>query len=394
MWFLTSLLWNWREECQKFCPKRKLTIHHGPRRVRDPETLGKEELIITSFGTLRRDIDWLYDIAFQVVVIDEAQAIKNHASQTSRAACELWSDHRLALTGTPIENRVSELWSIFQFLAPGYLGDESEVKTISTPGSAEYQAVKEMVGPFLKRRLKKQVEKDLPEKQEITVMLPLLDEQKALYDTVLRDSRETLQRADQKTMSILTKLLRLRQICCHPGLVDDVNIGLGSNKFNFLIQSLGDVMTAGHGALVFSQFTQLLQLLKFQLEENAIPFLYLDGRSKDRQSLVTRFQAGEAPVFLISLKAGGTGLNLTRASYVYHLDPWWNPMVEAQATDRSHRIGQTRKVISYKLISEATVEEKILKMQFGKKVLAEGLWEDAESPASKLDRDTLLGLLD
>jgi len=389
-----SLLENWREECRRFCPRREPILHHGPRRDKDSAQLGKRDLVITTYGTLRQDVDLFYDVSFQVAVLDEAQAIKNATSQVSGAVAELWCDHRLCLTGTPVENRLTELWSIFRFLAPGYLGEEEEVKAITIPGTPGFEALKLKVAPFLLRRLKSQVEPDLPEKQEITVQLPMEEGQAALYEHVQRETRGLL--GDQEKtnpISILTVLLRLRQVCCHPGLVDEGRVRGESNKFKFLFESLAEVVNSGHSVLIFSQFTKLLGLLRFALEEADYNYLYLDGKTRKRADLVRRFQAGEAPIFLISLKAGGTGLNLTRASYVYHLDPWWNPMVEAQATDRAHRIGQKRGVISYKLISQGTIEEKILKLQAGKRFLAEGLWEDAEVLAKQLDRDTLLGLL-
>jgi len=388
-----SLLGNWREECRRFCPGRQPLIHHGPNRTRELSALASAELIITSYGTLRRDIDLFYDLELDVVVLDEAQAIKNAASQTARAVAELWCAHRLALTGTPIENRLTELWAIFRFLAPGYLGEEGEMKEVTVPGTARFEALRAKVAPFMKRRLKTEVAADLPEKQEIRVELPMSDRQAALYDTFLSEAREDLSRLEKggNTMSILTKLLRLRQICCHPGLVDEGLQRTSSNKLEHLLESLDEVTAAGHAALVFSQFTKLLGIVRYALEEAGVPFLYLDGATRDRDAVVAAFQAGDAPVFLISLKAGGTGLNLTRASYVYHLDPWWNPMVEAQATDRAHRIGQTRTVISYKLISEGTIEERILRLQAGKRRLAEGLW--AENGGQGLDRETLLELL-
>ncbi len=385
----TSLLQNWARECETFSPHRKVTIHHGPGRTKDAEGLGKADLVITSYGVVRSDLELLYDVEFQVAALDEAQAIKNPSSQTARAVCELWCEHRLALTGTPVENRLLELWSIFQFLAPGYLGDEEQWRALSIPGSATFQAIKAQTGPFMKRRLKTEVEPDLPARQEITVSLPMQRSQMDLYTTYLRGARAEAQ--SDNALSILTKLLRLRQICCHPGLVDDLRIGEDSNKLAFLMEQLEEVTAEGHAALVFSQFTSLLQRVRFELEEKDMPCFYLDGKTRNRSELVDRFQNGERPVFLISLKAGGTGLTLTKASYVYHLDPWWNPMVEAQATDRAHRIGQTQKVFSYKLVSEGTVEEKILKLQARKKLLARGLWD--EEVLEKLDRDTLLELL-
>jgi len=384
-----SLLHNWRAESKKFSPNRRVVVHHGPKRARAAEALQQADLVVTSYGSLRRDIDWLYDVEFQVVVLDEAQAVKNAASQAARAVGELWSQGRVALTGTPVENRLTELWSIFQFLAPGYLGDEDDVRAIGPPGAPGFQALKAKTAPFLLRRRKSEVEPDLPQKQEITVSLPMSEGQAELYADTLRAVRRDVDgRSD--AVSILAKLTRLRQICCHPGLVNEGLMAAESNKFTYLLEKLEEIAAAGHAALVFSQFTSLLKLLRFQLEKRELDFLYLDGQTRNRHELVTRFQAGAAPLFLISLKAGGTGLNLTRASYVFHLDPWWNPMVEAQATDRAHRIGQTQRVLSYKLISEETVEARILKLQAGKRRLAEGLF--AEEPGA-LDREALLALL-
>lgn len=390
----TSLLANWREEAARFCPNREVTTHHGPKRTKEAEDLAKADLVLTSYGTMLRDIDMLYDVCFDVVVLDEAQAIKNANSRTAKAAGELWCNHRVALTGTPVENRMTELWSIFQFLAPDYLGEEDEVKIVTTPGTAAYEALKSKAGPFLLRRKKEEVADELPAKVVNTILLPMEEHQASVYQQYRDRSMKVLREDGKKTtLSILTQLLRLRQACCHPGLLEDALVRAPSNKVNYLVEQLQQIISENHGALVFSQFTKLLALVRYALEEAEIPYLYLDGRSKDRQDLVHRFQEGEAPVFLISLKAGGVGLNLTRASYVYHLDPWWNPAVEAQATDRAHRIGQKKKVFSYKLISSGTVEERILRLQAGKRFLSEGLWEDADKLMANLDRDTLMGLL-
>ncbi len=390
----TSLLSNWRQEAMKFCEHRTVFVHHGAKRSKSAEILAGGDLVITSYGTLLRDQDLFYDVQFQVVVLDEAQAVKNASSRTAQAVAELWCDHRMALTGTPIENRLTELWAIFQFLAPGYLGSEEEVKLIGMPGSAPYEALRAKVRPFMLRRKKEEVASELPPKQEITVVLPMEEAQEQLYQRVLRHARSEL--TDPRgsgTISILTRLLRLRQAACHPGLLDEALVRAPSNKISYLVDQLQEITASGHAALVFSQFTQLLALVRFALEEADMAYLYLDGRTRNRQEVVDRFQGGEAPVFLISLKAGGVGLNLTRASYVYHLDPWWNPAVEAQATDRAHRIGQTRHVFSYKLISKDSVEERILNMQAGKRVLSEGMWQDAERLIAQLDHDALMSLL-
>ena len=388
-----SLLENWAESCETFCAHRKVTIHHGPSRAAQQERLAKKDLVVTTYGTVLRDADLLYEVAFQVVVLDEAQAIKNPQAQTSQAVFDLWADFRIALTGTPVENRLLELWSIFEFLAPGYLGEQDDIKHLPGPGTPAFEAFRKKAKPFLLRRLKGEVAKELPPKQELVLRVPLTDAQKQAYRRVLRGAQEEIKAAKPTTMSILTKLLRLRQICCHLGLVDDASVRAPSAKFEVLLDHLEEIITSGHSVLIFSQFTQLLGLLKFELEERDWKYLYLDGQTKERQKLVHQFQDGAAPLFLISLKAGGTGLNLTRAEYVFHLDPWWNPMVMAQATDRAHRIGQTQTVFSYKIIAADSIEENILKLQASKKVLAEGVWQDPESLWESLDTETLLGLL-
>lgn len=389
-----SVLSNWARECDRFTPQRRVTRHHGPSRSKSSDQLQQADLLLTTYGTLRADLDLLEHVSFQTIVLDEAQAIKNPHAQTARAVRRLKSNHRVALTGTPIENTLLELWSIFEFLAPSYLGDEETVKHIHDVASVGYRAVKAKIQPFLLRRLKSQVEKDLPEKQEIVVHLPLEPQQAALYESIRRDAHQWLQTQtpSRNTFNILTKLLRLRQVCCHPGLVDEAWVNRPSSKLTFIVQRLADLAASGHHALVFSQFTQLLKLLRFELEARDLEFLYLDGATENRMDLVDRFQTGSVPVFLISLKAGGTGLNLTRAAYVFHLDPWWNPMVERQATDRTHRIGQSKRVLSYKLITEGTVEEKILALQKSKQDLAEGMFASENSFINGLSQDQLLEL--
>ena len=391
-----TLLSNWSSEALRFTPKRKLTLYHGINRSRTAEELQKADLVLTTYGTVLRDEELLYDVHFDTVVLDEAQAVKNPDAKTTQAIGQLWSDTRLALTGTPIENHLGELWSIFQFLTPDLLGERKMFQGIIPPASPFFQAVRKKITPLTLRRIKNQVELDLPEKQEITIKIPLSKDQKKLYHAYLASSQQKISQHETTNVpSLLTLLLRLRQICCHPGLVSECHLSAKSCKFDFLLGGLQDIHHEGHAALVFSQFTQLLQLFKYDLEEKGIPFLYLDGKTRNRQDLVDRFQKGEGTVFLISLKAGGTGLNLTRASYVYHLDPWWNPMVEAQATDRTHRIGQNRKVLSYKLITEGTIEEAIQSLQQKKKELAESLWDDSgQTLPTGLNQKELLDLIE
>lgn len=372
-----SLLFNWQSECQRFTPQRRLTIHHGPGRDRDPEGLRRADLVLTTYGVVRADMDLLKLVPFPVVVLDEAQNIKNRDSQTSRAVCALEASHRVALTGTPVENRISELGSIFHFLAPGFLAPDPELRRINFPGSAGFRALRTKIRPFMLRRTKVEVEPDLPPRQEMVMRIPLEATQEKLYRAILNDARQHLEEElrQRKTLSVLTRLLRLRQVCCHPGLLDDALVNDASAKFEALLERLEVVVQRGQAALVFSQFTQLLGLLRLELESRDMDYLYLDGRTPHRGDVVRRFQQGQAPLFLISLKAGGTGLNLTRASYVFHLDPWWNPAVERQASDRAHRIGQTQPVVIYKLIAADTVEERLLDLQQQKTNLADGIWD-------------------
>lgn len=389
-----SLLHNWQQECLRFTPDRTLKVHHGNKRDREPESLQTADLVCTTYGTVRADIDLFADVHFQVVVLDEAQAIKNPDSQTSLAVRELWADQRVALSGTPIENRLDELWSLFEFFAPGYLGERDQLKHIHYAQSFHYRLIRDLVSPFMLRRLKSDVVPELPEREDILVRMALSDAQQSVYDKTLRGARrelgQDLKRA--KPIHVLTQLLRLRQVCCHPGLVDEAWVRAESSKFSFLIERLEAVVAAGHAALIFSQFTQLLKLLAFELEERDLGYHYLDGSTSNRQTVVDAFQDGGQPLFLISLKAGGLGLNLTRASYVFILDPWWNPMVERQATDRAHRIGQTQPVTTYRLVAKATVEERILDLQSRKSDLADALWDESGSLLSTLSDSDLQSL--
>ncbi len=381
-----SLLENWCDEIARFTPHRLHHIHHGSQRRREAAAFQAQEIVITTYGTLRADIDLFADIHFSVVVLDEAQMIKNPDSQVSQAARELWADQRVALSGTPIENRLDELWSLFDFFAPGYLGEREPLRRINHTQSFKYKLVRDLTAPFILRRLKKDVAPELPEKQEMLIKLPLSGEQALRYQKAKLSARSLLDQdgRKRKPLEVLTQLLRLRQICCHSGLVDDTAINESSSKFDYVLQHLADIVERGHATLIFSQFTQLLKLLAFDLEEQGYDYLYLDGATRNRADVVKRFQQGEAPIFLISLKAGGVGLNLTRASYVFIMDPWWNPMVERQAVDRAHRIGQTQTVFNYRLVTQGTVEERIVELQRHKSELADQLWEASGSAISQL----------
>jgi SNF2 family DNA or RNA helicase len=342
----------------------------------------KADVILTTYGTIRRDILQLKEVKFDYVVLDEAQAIKNPGSQVAKACRLLQGRHRLALSGTPIENRLGDLWSIFEFLNPGMLGRANAFRVqTSEIGDDESRALlSRALKPFILRRTKREVAKELPDKIEQTIVCQLGKEQSQLYSDLRDHYRGTLlgmvkkQGMAKTKIHVLEALLRLRQAACHPGLLDPARKEDSSAKLDALLLHLNELLAEGHKALVFSQFTSMLAIVREHLDRKGIVYEYLDGQTRDRKSRVERFQTDpECGVFLISLKAGGLGLNLTAADYVFLLDPWWNPAVEMQAIDRAHRIGQTRQVFAYRLICHNTVEEKIAELQGRKKELADAI---------------------
>ena len=385
----TSVLPNWDREAQKFVPSLKRLIIYGTRREGMFKQIAGSHLIITTYALLRRDLEELEKYDFNTVILDEAQNIKNPNTITARAVRHIRARMRLCLSGTPIENNLFELWSLFEFLMPGFLGSQHAfqrgiVKPIKDGDAETLDYLRTRVRPFILRRTKAEVAKDLPPKVESVTCCALEDAQAELYAALARKLRaQVLADVDQKglaksQMSILDALLKLRQICCHPRLLKldmpGFSNNLPSGKFDAFKDMVMEIVEGGHKVLVFSQFVQMLHIIRQWLQASAIPFCYLDGASKDRFEQVDMFNnSPDIPIFLISLKAGGTGLNLTSADYVIHYDPWWNPAVESQATDRTHRIGQTRQVFSYKLICQNTVEEKILKLQEAKRGVAEAI---------------------
>jgi len=399
----SSLVHNWVAEAEKFTPELKAVAIEGPDREKTLTEHHDADLFVTSYALLRRDEAIWSAREFDVVILDEAQHIKNPEAQVSQAAHRLRGTHRFALTGTPVENSVQDLWSIARFALPGYLGNrerfaERFVKPLSAndPPAAVRERLSRRLRPVVLRRLKSEVARDLPEKIEQVVYCELKPKQREVYSKLLRESKASLLEAGggRKRMLALTALLRLRQTCCDlrllglQGLEEDE----ASVKAEVLGELLDEAVEGGHRVLVFSQFVGMLQLLVGELATKRIDFCYLDGSTKDRASVVRRFQSGAAPVFLISLKAGGVGLNLTAADTVIHVDPWWNPAVEAQATDRAHRIGQGRVVTSYKLITRDTVEEKILSLQNRKRDLTESLL--AEAGDAHLSEGELMSLFE
>ena len=350
--------------------------------ARDVASFADYDLVLVTYGTLRRDAPLLAETEFDYVILDEAQAIKNSTTETAKASRLLRAKYRLAMSGTPVENRIAELWSLFEFLNPGMLGAARVFKTLGSgeEGESGRTLIARAVRPFILRRTKEEVAPELPEKLEQTIYVELEPKERKRYDE-LRDHYRAalLGRIDQdgiakSKIQILEALLRLRQAACHSGLLDESRAAESSSKFDLLVPQLAEIVAEGHKALVFSQFTSLLALLKPQLDREKIVYEYLDGQTRDREERVTRFQTDPGcGVFLISLKAGGLGLNLTAADYVYLLDPWWNPAVEAQATDRAHRIGQDKTVFVYKMIASGTVEEKMIELQAKKRALYEGV---------------------
>jgi superfamily II DNA or RNA helicase len=396
-----SLVHNWQVEAARFTPELVVLEHRGPKRATEAAELVSADLIVTTYGTLRRDVLLLKDIAFAVVILDEAQAIKNAGTESAKAARLLDGELRLALSGTPVENRLSELWSLFSFLEPGLLGLSTSFSKVAQrlrSGDAAVEELSRILRPLLLRRTKSQVASDLPPRVEQVLRCELEGEARERYDELREHYRQALLASKGglgSRVKILEGLLRLRQAACHPGLIDKERAHeLPSAKLDLLEDRLEAAIGEGHKALVFSQFTQLLGLLRARLDARGVVYEYLDGRTRKRAERVDRFQSDpDCPLFLISLKAGGFGLNLTAADYVFLLDPWWNPAVENQAIDRTHRIGQTRPVMAYRLIAEDTVEDKVLELQQRKAALAEAIFSGAANVLSELTRDDLEHLL-
>jgi non-specific serine/threonine protein kinase len=380
-----SLIANWERETERFTPGLSILEFVGNSRKKDAAVFSGYDIILTTYGTMLRDIEFMKDYRFDYIILDESQAIKNPLAQSSKAARLLNSAHRLVMTGTPVENNTFELWSQFAFLNPGLLGNMDYFKReFSTPiesreNEETAQLLRQLIYPFILRRTKEQVAPELPSRTERILYTDLEPAQRKLYNHTRDYYRGLLMGMIDKEgindvrMKILEGLLRLRQICIHPALVDPAFRG-ESAKFVILLETLETLHAEGHKVLIFSQFVQSLHLLQKELDARQLHYVYLDGQTNDRQQQVDTFQDDRSiPFFLISLKAGGVGLNLTAADYVIHLDPWWNPAVEMQAADRAHRIGQDKPVFIYKIIARDSVEEKILQLQERKKELVDQL---------------------
>lgn len=402
-----SLVFNWKNEFERFAPSLKTVIVAGTLSERTALIGASEpgDILITSYDLLKRDIDSYENIRFGYQIVDEAQYIKNNATRSSRTVKSIRADFRVALTGTPIENRLSELWSIFDYLMPGFLHsypqfrEEFEIPIVQFRSREDMKRLQKMIGPFILRRLKSEVLKDLPEKLEEPLATCLAGEQLSLYNASVSRLREEIRSRSSAELSrgklqILAELTRLRQLCCDPSLLYE-NYSGGSAKVELCMEVVRRALDGGHRILLFSQFTSMLDILQARLAKEHIPYYSLVGSTpkEKRIRMADAFNDGEVPVFCISLKAGGTGLNLTAADLVIHFDPWWNVAVQNQATDRAHRIGQKHAVTVYKLIAKGTIEENILKLQETKQELAEQLLGGDEFGSPSFTREELLALL-
>jgi superfamily II DNA or RNA helicase len=408
----TSLMANWRYEASRFTPTLRVLTLQGPDRKAHFDAIVDHDLVLTTYPLLPRDEHVLRAHAYHCVILDEAQTIKNPQARAAKIVRQLETRHRLCLTGTPMENHLGELWSLFHFLNPGYLGDRQTFRRlfrvpIEEHGDGErQQLLQRRVAPFLLRRSKQAVAGELPDKVEILRTVAFDNAQASLYESVRAAMDQRVRDAlrhkglARSHVTILDALLKLRQICCDPRLVrlDHAHGVQESAKLNLLMQMLPEMIEEGRRILLFSQFTSMLKLIESALQPLGIAYAKLTGQTRKREAVIDRFRSGEVPLFLISLKAGGVGLNLTEADTVIHYDPWWNPAVEHQATDRAHRIGQTNKVFVYKLVAEQTVEQKILALQAKKSKLAAGLYRSGRDEAvltfSEEDLRTLLEPLD
>jgi len=404
----TSLVYNWKQEIDLFTPQLKVVIIDGApsKRKNLIKNLHKYDVVITSYTLLKKDIDFYKELEFSICIADEAQNIKNPYSQNAEALKSLNAKTRFALTGTPIENSLSELWSIFDFVLPGFLGSynsfkEKFEKPISSENQATLQKLRKIISPFILRRIKTEVLNELPEKIESFVYAEMTSEQKKIYSAYLKNAKMEIENEikrngfEKSQIKILSILTRLRQICCHPAIfLEDYH--KGSGKLELLQELISDALEANHRIIVYSQWVEMLQIIRKMLDDLNYEYFYLDGSTKsdERIDMVNKFNSGERSIFLISLKAGGFGLNITGADIVIHYDPWWNPAVEEQAAARAHRIGQKNVLQIYKLIAKDSIEEKIVKLQQKKKDLFDSVITANQTFLSKLTKEEIMELLE
>lgn len=392
----TNVIYNWEKEIDKFTNRKKTVVYGGNNREKLLSAIPKSNYVIMSFGILKNDIDWIKNIPFEAVFIDEAQHIKNPKTQVSKSVKQLNAKFKVAMTGTPIENYIQDLWNIFDFAMPNYLGSYNEFER--SIKSDQIDHIKTRIKPFVLRREKREVLDSLPEKTEIILKCNMNNDQEKLYKTVLDAAKKGVKtKTGNQRLSIFTALLKLRQVCIHPQLLKEVGASsIESSKFELVKEKLKELMDEGHKVVMFSQFTEMLDIVNGWTNHHGIYSERIDGTvsAKGRMDAVDRFQTSDdAALFLISLKAGGVGLNLTAADYVIHLDPWWNPAIESQATDRVHRMGQKNKVIVYKFITSGTIEEKIQTLQESKRELLEKIIDIDSAAEKSLNFDDIKSLL-
>lgn len=405
----TSLLFNWREEAQRIAPDLRVMTWHGQARTEQAAHLEQADLVLTTYPLLWRDLDVLAPQPFHMLVLDEAQTVKNASARTATAARRIDARHRLCMTGTPLENHLGELWAHFHFLMPGFLGDARSFSRLwRKPIEEQGQTVRarllaQRVRPFILRRRKQDVLQELPPRTEIVERLQLQGRQRELYESVRIAADKQVRRALQRRgitgsqVTVMDALLKLRQVCCDPYLLKEGRMpnGIERAKLERLREMLPALVEEGRRILLFSQFTEMLALIEAELQQLALPYLMLTGKTDpaERGAVIGRFQALEAPIFLVSLKAGGVGLNLTAADTVVLADPWWNPAVEEQAVARAHRLGQTQQVFVYKLVIEGSIEERLLELQARKSALAEGILGRDDTQTIKFGEEELQALL-
>ena len=402
----SSVTFGWEEQCRQYAPSLHVKVFGDGDRKDFFKSLGPNDLVVCSYTLLQLESKLFEKQPWHSVILDEAQAIKNYAAKRSQAVMKLKADFRMILTGTPIENHLGELWSLFEFINPGFLGSQKEFQErFAVPIERDKnrnarQTLKRLLRPFLLRRLKSEVLHELPPKTETTLRIEMSEPEQLLYEAIRQRAVQSIAIAtsdaksyESKRLQILAEIMRLRRACCHPKLVLPESEIPGS-KLAAFSETVEQLRANGHRVLVFSQFVDHLAILRAELERLKIRYQYLDGSTpiKQRKEAVEAFQRGEGEVFLISLRAGGFGLNLVGADYVIHMDPWWNPAVEDQASDRAHRIGQTRPVTIYRFIAENTIEDKILELHRSKRGLADELLADTDS-AGKLSVEQLMELL-
>ena len=386
-----SLMGNWRREAERFCPQLRCLVIHGKDRHEVADSMADYDIVIAPYSLLQRDKERWLEAQWHIVVLDEAQNIKNASTHAAQVVGQLQTRHRLCLSGTPMENHLGEIWSLFHFLMPGFLGSQARFKELfRTPieklGDPErLHQLRARITPFMLRRTKALVAHELPPKVETIERVELSGKQADLYETIRLGMEKTVREAlttkglAKSQITILDALMKLRQVCCDPRLLKlaAAQKVKTSAKLEQLMELLPEMVAEGRRILLFSQFTSMLTLIEAELKKHGLPWVKLTGQSQNRDALIEQFTSGAVPIFLISLKAGGVGLNLPQADTVIHYDPWWNPAVENQATDRAHRIGQTQTVFVYKLVAQGTIEERILALQERKAALADSMYSGA-----------------